>query len=778
LAGIIFLLLLLCHFSASGALQKVNVGVYGGQLRDIATADNSGTNVLLIGLDCNRGVFEWDETAAEWSTVTWPDVAGKASAVEFNLRSGYESNVYAIITDISNTTYLAASAQYGAAGTWTNLGENKYTELTGHSSGMLVGMYSGEIYRNQGGISSTPQLIETLPTEVTAVAPFSDSLIFAARTHSPGQTNIYRIDQVGPSSFTSTQLVMPTTTASGSTNVSIVLIGVDPADSNRLFCAGSYNGNTQVYLSTNGGQGWCLKWDKQASGDQYFPGGYPAYIKLDSNRTFISHSCLIAGTTNWTYQQNARTEIVQTGGITNVIETHPNDSALAIDAVDSTNVYIDTDWAIAKYSCDASGLWGAGSEVGTNNGIAGVILNDMDFYSYGPSNKTLWIASKSGIGRTVSFDPGHPLTTATPANWIFPLYPDGSPATAIAVSQTRPNVVFAGYNSGRLFRTETATNLVATNIVWTQTFSASNFPAVFPPEPEFVRISDIAIVPSTPSNVYAAAYRWQPPMTNGGVFFSDDEGVTWSASYSNEPVNALYVSDIAVWAGIGNEESVGRGMRVRQGPSSWWNPGTGLALDDQVVNDLDGAETGTSVTVYCATDGGVYKGYLPSTGAGGWSNWVWTDLSANVGYWNTNFAAVTVNPDDPDEVFVATGNAMLRSLDGGTTWNLVSGSGSINHEDILVLKYDDLLAGTANGLYGYLDNDFSIEALWNESASQLLIMWEAAVDTTNQLQSRADWAVTSLWGDEGAPIIGAGSVVTATVTITSQQQQYFRVKNE
>jgi len=776
-AGFIFSLLLFSCFSVSGGLQKINVGIYGGQLLDIASADISGTNVLLIGVDCNRGVFKWDEATAEWATVSWPEVAGKAVAVEFNRRVGYEAEVYAIITDISNQTHLVASPSSGTAGTWTNLQDELFTVLAGHSSGMYVGTRAGEIYRNQADILTVPPIIETLSTEVTAISPFSEDLFFAARTHTPGQTNIYRVDQVSPGVFASTPLVMPTTTASGSTDVKIYLIGVDPADSNRIFCAGDYNGNSQVYLSTDGGQTWSIKWDKVASGVDYFPGGRPCYIKFDNNRTFISHSCLLNGTTNWTYQQNARTEIVQVGGVTNVVETHPNDGALAVDATDNTIVYVATDWAIAAYSCDALGVWGDGSEVGTNNGITGVILNDVDFYSYSATNKMLWIAAKSGIGRTVSFDPAKPATTATPADWIFPLYPDGSPATAIAINQTYPGIVFAGYNSGRIFKTQTATNLVATNITWTQVFDASNFPTVFPSEPNFVTISEISIVPATPSNMYAAAYRWQPPMTNGGIFYSNDEGVNWSVDFSNEPVNALYVSDIVTWAGVGNEESLGRGMRVRSGPASWWNPGTGLAMDNQIVNDLDGAQTGSSVTVYFAADGGVYKGFLPSTSMGGWSNWIWSDLSASVGYWNTNFSAVTVNPDDPDEVFVAAGNAMLRSLDGGTTWNLLPGSGSITHEDIRVLKYDDLLAGTANGLYSYLDNDFTLNARWNTSGNELFIIWEAAVDTTNQVQILTDLTDGGVWSNEGAPIMGHGSMVTATVSVASPQK-FMRVNKE
>ncbi len=686
-------------------LQKVNVGVYGGQLLSMTTRNNSGTNELMIGVDCNRGVFRWDATAACWNSVTWPEVVGKASAVDFNRRVGYEDHIYAIMSDTSNNTLLAASDAGGAATTWSVLGYGPFSTLEGHSSGMYIGMRNGVLARNQSGISGVPTTLQTFSREIQSLSVYDASNLFVALSYDAGQTNLFRVQDLGGGFFTNYPLTMPTLTASGSSDIRVNLIGVDPLDSNRLFCAGSHDANVQVYLSTNGGANWSESWDKDSAGSSWFPGGYPAYIRFNEDRTFISHSCLVKGGTNWTYQNNAITPIVQVGGVTNFVETHPNDGALAVDAVDDSKIYVATDWALAEYSCNASGIWGSGSEVGTNNGIAGVILNDMDFYSFSTNSKVLWIAAKSGLGRTVNFDPKNPVTTATPADWIFPLYPDGSPATTVEIHPTNPGIVLAGHNSGRMFKTSTGTNLVSTNIIWSQVFDAASYSNVFPYLPEFVTMSDVRFVPSQPSNVYASAFRWQPPITNGGVFYSADEGVTWSVDYSNQPVNALYVSDIAVWAGIGSEEASGRGLRVRMGPASWWNPGTGLAMDTQIVNDIDGAQAGVSVTVYCAANGGVYKGYLASTSMGGWASWVWTNLTAKVSYWNKNFSAVTVNPDNPDEVFLAAGNAILRSLNGGLTWIVLPGTGTIRHEDVRVLVYDDLLSGTANGLYSYLISD-------------------------------------------------------------------------
>ena len=391
-------LLPLTDGTAVGALQRVNIGIYGGQVQDMATRNDSGTNALLIAVDCNRGVFGWDATAAEWSTVTWPEVVGKASAVAFNGYTGREADAYAIITDTSNTTWLAASASGGAAGTWTNLADGQWSCLHGHRSGIYVGTRDGEVHRSQVAITSPGTIIyPDFPREVQSISAFDKNLVFAALTYDAGQTNLYRLDNTGGTYFSATPLNMPTVTVSGSTNIKVNRIGVDPTDSNRVFCAGDNSGNTQVYLSTDGGSTWSQSWDKDSgqASTNYFPGGFPAYIKFSGSRTFISHSCLIKGAQEWSYQDNARTPIVQVGGVTNIVETHPNDGALAMDAVNSNKIYIATDWALAEYSCTAGGSWGSGLEVGTNNGITGVILNDMDYYSYGPgSNKILWIAAK------------------------------------------------------------------------------------------------------------------------------------------------------------------------------------------------------------------------------------------------------------------------------------------------------------------------------------------------------------------------------------------------
>lgn len=711
--------ILFCSIGLSGAiahadLQRVNVGVFGGQVKDIAAYNASGQTALLIAVECNRGIFRWDAAATEWETVTYPELPGKGLALECNRQTGYENDLYAILQPYDAGAFLCGSDTGGLAGTWvalTNSGISNPSVLVGHSSGFYVGTYDGRIMRNTGGITDPFTEVYRHPsfTQIMSVSPFSSGLLFGSVSPNPGQTNIFRLDWNG-SAFIKTDLVLPTSTGSGSADVRVRIVGVSPSDSNELYMAGNAS-EIQVYHSTDGGLTWPDKWyNFNASGT--FPGGYPNYIKFDNGRVFISHSTRNALGV-WTGAVNAVTEV--SPGFT--ISTHLNDAALEPDPLDPTHLYLDTDWAIAKSPCSLAGDWGAGTEVGTNKGIQGVVLNDMDFYSYSPSNKVLWIAAKSGVGRTLHFNPLDPSTTATPGDWLFPLWA-GSPAHAIAIQPTNPAVVLAGYNSGHVTRTEQGEETNAALIGWTQVFYAGDHPDVFGTAQNEVRISALEFVPSRPDEMYLAGFKWQPPLTNGGVFFSDDGGRTWTNDYGRAPVNTLMVMDNAVWAGIGSEESPETGLRAKIGLGSWWKPLTHLNLDDQIVTDISGAQYGRDMIVYAVTGvgshtGGVYKGVNTNLAAGGFSNWIWTDVTANIpAPVPSAFSAVTLDPANPDRAFVARDNCIYETYDGGATWSLMSGTGLPSHEDVRVLAYDDLMGGTGDGLYSYLYSGSCLEMNW------------------------------------------------------------------
>ncbi len=708
---------LLVAGGARADLQRVNVGVYGGQVRDIAGfADATETN-LFIAVESNRGVHWWNALTQIWETVTYPDLPGVASAVECARHAGFEDDVYAILTPPTGPTRLCASEVAGRLGTWTNLSSSGITNpsvLVGHSTGFYVGTRQGEIFLNASGPGAGFSLIYQHPTftEIHSVAPFDSNLIYATVSPDPSATNLFKLDWNG-ALFVKTDLVPPPASGGGNTNVRIRLVGVWPGLSNEVFAAGNDAGEVQVYHSTDGGLTWPERWyNDNGSGD--FPGGYPSYIKFDSGRVFISHSTLNAGNV-WTSVPNAETPIWDGS----IVSTHPNDAALEIISTEPTTVYIDTDWAIANAGCTLTGEWTGGAEIGTNKGIAGVILNDFDFFEHTPSNKTLWVAAKSGIGHTLHFNPMALGTSADPTDWIFPLYPDGAPAYSISIQPTNPALVLAGYNSGRIFRSTNAEDTVSTNISWSQVFYGGDHPAVFGTVNNDVTIKAIRFVPSTPDYVFAAGYRWQPPLTNGGIFFSSDAGLTWTNEFSGTPVNCLFVNDHATWAGVGSSETAELGLRARLGPGSWWQPMTGTNIDHEIVNGIDGVILSSQAVVYVVTGGdmttgSVYRGVNTNLSAGGFTNWVWTDVSAGIGMPQpVTYRAVTVDPADADRAFVAQGNCIYETTDGGATWSVFGTSCTDAHEAVRVLRYDDLMGGTGDGLFGYVYYGNYLELAWS-----------------------------------------------------------------
>lgn len=700
--------------AADAALQRVNLGIYGGQVMDVTAYPDGTDSKVLIAVDSVKGVYRWQAATSRWRSVTHSTVAGAATQVEANLAAGYTDDVYAILqTATGNEVY--ASDRGGAAGSWATLATaiNSPTILYAHSSGLYVGTGNGEVYRSTGGVSDPFTLVYNPTTsglEVSSISAVSAGdgyvMLYDPMTRS-GQ-----LERVTFGGGSGTAVTLPTATASGSTTVEVHVVGADPTDTtgNTLYIAGS-SMNPQAYRSTDGGATWPDRWDFESGrASAAFFEGYPQYVKFDSGRVFISASVLDPGTsaTSWVRAPNLTT-IIGSGSSSVAITTHPNDGALEVDPLDPATVYAATDWAIGEFEHTAGTGWGTtATEMGNADGIGGVVLNDFSFYEHTATSKELWIASKSGLGRANNFDPTNPLSTALPANWIFPIFPPdtGEPFTAVAIDPNDPAHVLAGNNGGKLYLNTTANTAAGAVGGWSRTFEASAHTGSFgTTRPDHSEITRIAFVPSVCSRVYLSGRNWETGR-DGGVFYSDDGGNTWTEDTRDSsgaplgmPVNALWVSDNTVWAGVGDARGRARGLRTRLsvcGRASFWQPTTGANLDNEIVYDIDGVELSGDYTVYVATEGGAYKGEMPSGG----SSWTWSDVTPS-SMTGTSFSSVTVNPANADNAYVATGNCILETIDGGANWSVYGPSCGPNHEEVRVLRYDDLLAGTAEGAYAF-----------------------------------------------------------------------------
>ncbi|MBC8413198.1 hypothetical protein H8E50_05975 [bacterium] len=686
-------------------LEKVNLGVFGGTVKDIAVYDNGGTTEKLIALDGLKGIMKWNTSTSKWESTTASTLSAKGVAVEANVKSGFEDDIYAIV-QLSGANIVIASDTGGSDGSWAAIATSipGPTVLTAHASGIYITTQTGEVYRNTGGTSGTFTLLYTTTPamNITSISVYDINTFFIMGNDGT-TTYANKVDLTGP---TTTAITLPTAPASGGT-AEMHLIGVSPSNVNNIFVAGS-SVNPQVYKSIDGGATWpsSSMWDFQSpsSGSNNFPGGYPQYILFNGGRVFISASVLPAASSTWAHAPQLSSTVGSFSITTNV-----NDGALAVDSNDSTLIYIVSDWGLGS-STYASGAWTAGSEVGNNWGMEGVILNDMDFYEVTATDKYLWIAAKSGIGRAKNFDPTNPSSTSSPSDWAFPIFPlnDGSPPQSVTIHPSNPDLVMAGNNSGKIYAQTSATTTPTSG--WTLGYNANFTGSPFSPSPatdrpDFSTISDIRFVPSACTRIYASGFNWQNGIY-GAILYSDDNGATWTADTTNSsgstinyPVNALWVTDNFVWAGAGNAASSETGMRWRLSvcsTNSFWTPVTGANLDNEIVKGIDGTTISGTTTVYVVTVGGVYKGVKLS----GASTWTWTTVTPSSAT-STDFTSVAVKPTDADNAYVSVGNCIYETTDGAATWAAYGSSCVSTHEDVNVLVYDDLLAGTANGVFAF-----------------------------------------------------------------------------
>jgi len=682
---ILFVLCLLASVQPAWGLLRVNLGIYGGQAHDIATYDDSGTTEVLITVRSQKAVYR--KTATGWDAVMTEATEGQE--IEEDRVTGNQGIVWATA---DNQLYTR-----GPTDPWNNTGwtlrssVSSPTVLFGHTSGMYIGNDTS-VYRSTDGgntITSLVTFATSSSDRVLSIAVYSSTLFYAI-VGEPGNATLYRCEDSG-SGFVATAV---TVTASATTVTDFEVAGIDPQDSvnasslMRFYVAGN-SAECNAYRTTDGGTTWTKL--SLSTND-----GYPQYIKFTDysggRRVFISSNYSDDYGTTWTMIPNLSSAL---GAGT--ILTHPNDGAIAFDPNDADLAYIDSDWAVGVWDMST----GSASEINNAEGIEAVLLNDMSQIQTNATTKaTLWVAAKSGLGKTTTYP-----TTSSSTDWLFPIFPqnDGAPPQAVEINPDDLDIVLAGNSGGAIYRT---TNGGPTPNDWTQVLDLRSVPLSSQyTTPERAGITDIKMLASDPNIVYASA-RMIEGAYEGGIYWSQDNGATWSFDFTNTsstdlnmPVNALMVISHAVWAGVGDVNDTttsARGLYARLSvtlDADWWHFTTSTNLDSEVVYDIDGTKIGSVFTVYVTTNEGVYKGTMDSAVT---STWTWTDVTPNG---SQEYVAVTVNPTDANEVFAAHDNSIWGSLNGGTTWGLLPPSGTTAHEQVFVLHYDDLLIGTATGLY-------------------------------------------------------------------------------
>ncbi len=827
--------------SALAAPIKENIGLYGGQVSDIDAVDRSGSTELIIAVDSSqRGVFRWHDSAGRWGSVTNPvdttitgHIPGSAALVEANPNS--TTDVYATLTWNSSGMFsrLHVSDNYGDLNpnvSWVEPLDtsgaviSNVTALVGHSSGMYAGTRDGIILLNTGAATDSFSAVFTHPSgdEIIAFAVASSSLGYVVSSSSSGVLNLFSTDWAGADTDLTGNLPTkaPVELHTGSCPITscaleINLIGVDPitADGGTIFIAGSST-NGQAFKSTDGGVTWNNGWDYQcgltSSGCTgfSFTDGFPTRIRFrgtatsgtESRNVFISRVVIDQDDTSptWEFIPNLESSIQPSGssGPTITMGTHANDGALAIDPLDSSILYIATDLAIGEVE-HTEGVGYAnpsGFEKGNALGIDGLVVNGLDYYENSSTDKELYVVAKSGTAFATGYDPSDPTSVATQTGWVFPIYPmgDGAPPTAVKFDPSDKTLVLVG--NGKVYRNPTAdgaTSLtdVATN--WTRVFdpgdSAFSGPGM-PLESDRVdRSYTTAIDWETAGGVCDRVYMTMANTdtgTEGGVFYSDDKGLTWnvdtlsSGGLLKMPVNTISgVSESSLFPTIGVGDPGGRssetGIYARVSyclSNDWWKPShsSDIVFDEiqtKVILAIDALSARPSSStidaiMFIVAHDAVYRGQLNSASATtetGWNKWNFSDVTPSGA---TGFTDVAMEPDDTDHVWVAYDNCIQESTDGGSTWNPYSDSCLADHEAVKVLVYDELMAGSAGGAYAY--NEISLSAITIEENS--------AGATVGTLAPDSDTYTYSLSGDDAESFVVSGVALSLAESVSADYE--------
>jgi photosystem II stability/assembly factor-like uncharacterized protein len=456
--------------------------------------------------------------------------------------------------------------------------------------------------------------------------------------------------------------------------------------------------------------------------------------------------------TGWEVTQKLSTSVMSSG-VAVTVSTNANDPAIELDPNDPNKVYISTDLAIGELPHVTDYLTaGSGTEVGAAQGIEGLVINDLDYFEISSTEKNLWIATKSGAAFAPTYDPTDPSSVSTSADWVFPIFAggDGAPHRAVVIDPDDKANVLMGI--GSVYRNQTADGIDPSTSTYDPTLvaDAANWTRVFNPEdfdddPSSSPGTTDPLFSDNVSRNYATALEWNTTGScdraylsiantdeglQGGIFYSDDDGATWQADTLSSgrfsaPINTLLSNDNFLWTGVGDEfgrsSSTLKGVYARLslcGSSDWWKPThsdpifTAIQTTDAVVA-LDGASTPSepsiSARAYIGSNeinGTTYrltKAELTTGGScSGFNCWQFTDVTPPTIYGEVT--AVAVEPTDTNHVWVAYSNCIQESTDGGTTWSDFGGACTSDHENVVALVYDDLIAGTSQGAYAYTED--------------------------------------------------------------------------
>jgi photosystem II stability/assembly factor-like uncharacterized protein len=233
------------------------------------------------------------------------------------------------------------------------------------------------------------------------------------------------------------------------------------------------------------------------------------------------------------------------------------------------------------------------------------------------------------------------------------------------------------------------------------------------PEEAHVLVSALSVDPSAPRTLYAAG---------NGIFKSTDGGNSWSRSNPSAPGFGVYLRALAIdpsrpatiYAGgliyaVGTasyEPQSGGVFRSTDAGASWTAVNAGLTSTD--VHSL-AIDPSSPATLYAGTSnggGGVFK----STNAGE----SWTAVNVGLSQVAHSFVnALAIDPSQPSTLYAGTsGGGVFKSTNGGASWAAMNAG--LTSTNVLALAIDPstpsrLYAGTGGGVFDYVTIELPID---------------------------------------------------------------------
>ena len=329
-------------------------------------------------------------------------------------------------------------------------------------------------------------------------------------------------------------------------------------------------------------------------------------------------------------------------------------------------------------------------QAGAPPGVDPALLSIFHWRSIGPERggRSIAITGVKGqpdVGYFGATGGGLWKTTDKGASW-YPVT-DGqlksSSVGAVAVSETKPDVVFIGMGESCI-----RGNIEPGDGVYKSTDAGKTWKHVGFDHTD--AISKIRIDPTNPDIVFVAVFgKYSVPSDERGIYKSTDGGATWRQVLFKDNKtggvdlwidrNNPKVIFAALWEAFRTEYTMSSGgpgsglYKSTDGGDHWTeithNPGLPAGIDGKIGVSVSGADSNRVYAIVENEKGGVFR----SDDAG--ATWTLTNDGRNLRQRAFYYTHITADPHNKDLVY-AQDVGTFKSIDGGKTFNNFAGSDS------------------------------------------------------------------------------------------------------